>query len=205
MFLNLVWHRFPTTDCIGIFSKCSRIVNQKTRFGEKTLVNVHITDGRCVPATKKILYPIDLCVAFFMMTMMVSFAVDNAERLLYFHFGVLTRPSFKLSQSRSYSWAPMRRSSFCSLVLLWLSSTVCNFVCYKPAALTFTPHFVIFLLLDRLALQCSSVCRWYINPLLPETTLLQQRYNSFHTTPLLTVCPRKKCSMLLCLLFSIVV
>jgi len=27
---------------------------------------------------------------------------------------------------------------------------------------------------NRLALQCSSVCRWYINPLLPETTLLQQ-------------------------------
>ena len=157
-------------------------------------------------SNKKILYPIDLCVAFFTMTMMVSFAVDNAERLLYFHVGVLTRPSFKLSQSRSYSWAPMSRSSFCSLVLLWLSSTVCNFVCYKPAALTFTPHCVIFLLLDRLALQCSSVCRWYINPLLPETTLLQQRYHSFHRTSLLAVCATKrKCSVLLLLLYYIIV
>jgi len=43
---------------------------------------------------------------------------DMSERLLYFLFGVLTRPSFKLSQSRSYSWAPMSRPSFCSLVLL---------------------------------------------------------------------------------------
>ena len=50
--LNLIWHSFLTTDCIGIFSKCSRVMNQKTRFGEKTLLNVHITDGRCVPPTQ---------------------------------------------------------------------------------------------------------------------------------------------------------
>ena len=50
-FFRLVWHNFVTTDCIGIFTKCSQVMNQKTRFGDKTLLNVHITDGRCVPAT----------------------------------------------------------------------------------------------------------------------------------------------------------
>ena len=147
----------------------------------------------------------DLCVTFFMITMMLSLSVHATERQLYFHFGDLTRQSLKLSLSRLYSWAATRLSCFYSLVSLWRSSTVCHFVYYQPMTLTCMPNCVIFVVLDRLALQCSSVCRWYINPLLPETTLLQQRYNSFHTTPLLTVCPRKKCSMLLCLLFSIVV
>lgn len=36
---------------------------------------------------------------------------------------------------------------------------------------------------NRLALQCSSVCRWYINPLLPETTLLQQSYGAVAEPP----------------------
>ena len=148
----------------------------------------------------------DLCVAFFMITMMLSLSVHATERQLYFHFGDLTRQSLKLSLSLLYSWAATRLSYFYSLVSLWRSSTVCHFVYYQPMTLTCMPNCVIFVVLDRLALQCSSVCRWYINPLLPLTTLLQQRYHSFHRTSLLAVCATKrKCSVLLLLLYYIIV
>jgi len=105
------------SDCIGIFSKCSRIVNQKTRFGEKTLVNVHITDGR--------------------ETAVLSLWGPHAAKF----------------QAESESLIQLGTNAPVILLFTGVTVTIFN---------------------NGLALQCSSVCRWYINPLLPETTLLQQ-------------------------------
>ncbi|KAG2586463.1 hypothetical protein PVAP13_5NG038600 [Panicum virgatum] len=106
--------RDDMSDCIGIFTKCSQVMNQKTRFGDKTLLNVHITDGR--------------------ETAVLSLWGPHATK-----FEVESESMIQLA-----SKAPV--------VLLFVGVIVKIFN-------------------NRLALQCSSVCRWYINPLLPEKNI----------------------------------